>query len=84
MINLECLCSTADVAPEVNGFAEECWKAGLGLRVCFPRGLSPEGPSVLPAPASITPRGCLSPFHLPPVLCSGCLNAQHCHDQGRD
>lgn len=47
MINLECLCSTADIAPEVNGFAEECWRAGTELRLDFPRGLSPEGHSVL-------------------------------------
>lgn len=40
MINLECLCSTVDIAPEVNGFPEECWRAENKLRVYFPSGFS--------------------------------------------
>lgn len=41
MINLECLCSRVDIAPEVNGFPEECWRAENKLRVDFLSGFSP-------------------------------------------
>lgn len=46
MINLECLCSTVDIAPEVNGSAEECWRAEIKLGV-FSQGIhfTPASPS---------------------------------------
>lgn len=47
MINLECLYSTVDIATEVNGFPEECWRAKIKHSVYFPSGFSlgpcPEG-----------------------------------------
>lgn len=82
MINLECLCSTADIAPEVNGFAEECWRAGTELRLDFPRGLSPEGHSVLLTQLHHT-QGSAALITSHPRCALAALLAQHCQGQGR-